>query len=137
MRRSAIVLLALATAAIAASRRAAPPPLPKDKRPIDYSKINKIVNSRDPKLGWIYASADGGCHVYPADSTPRPPGSFPPPTAIDCPEAMLAPEWGWCTGAGTVQENEKGDECICSPGEGDPPLPSFRMPCPGSRKKAR
>jgi hypothetical protein len=133
---AALSLLVAATAA-AAPKRAAPPPMPKDTRRIDFGKLHKILNANDPKRGWIYASADGGCHVYPKDDTPRPPGSYPPAQEIDCPPEMLAVEWGWCTGAGTVQSNDKGDECICSPGEGDPPAPAFRMPCPGTSQKTK
>lgn len=119
------------------AKRPKPPTLPKDVRRIDFSKFSRILNGRHPDRGWIYASADGGCHVYLNDGKERPPGSFPASAPVECPPDMLAAEWGYCIGPGTVTSNDKGTECICSPGEGDPPLPAFRMPCPidSARKK--
>jgi hypothetical protein len=119
-----------AKAPVQAKRPPAPQPMPKDDRPIDHAKFRGFVNANDPKNGWIHASADGGCHVYINDGKPRPPGSFPAGTPIECPPAMLAPEFGYCTGSGMIHDNDKHDECICSPGDGDPPPPAFRMPCP-------
>lgn len=74
--------------------------------------------------------ADGGCGVYLSDGTERPPGSFPPPLEVECPPEMLAPEWGHCTGPGTLQRSDDGNECVCSPGTCDPPPPALRIPCP-------
>ena len=80
-------------------------------------------------LGSLYASANGGCHVYPSDDVERPPGMMPPAKEVQCPPLMLAPEWGLCTDASTLATTAEGDACICSP-SGNPPPPSFRTHCP-------
>ena len=116
-----------------AFRREAPPPLPPDTRPISFVDFPHDLNVRDPERGTIYASADGGCHVHASDGQPRPPGQFPPETPIDCPPAMRAAEWGYCVGSGIVSANAEGDQCICQPGDGDPPPKPFRIPCPAAR----
>ncbi len=111
-------------------RREPPPPLVADDRPITFVDFPRELNPRDPARGMIHASAGGGCHVYVRDDSPRPPGKFPPETPIACPPVMRASEWGHCVGSGTISANLDGTQCICQPGDGDPPPKPFRMPCP-------
>ena len=112
------------------TRRPPPPPLPSNAAPFDFSALTKTLNPYHPDHGMIHATADGGCHVYLRDGSPRPPGSFPPPTAVACPASMLAPEWGNCVGSGVLRSDEEGSLCVCLPGDGDPPPPAFVVPCP-------
>lgn len=113
-------------------RREKPRELSPDNRPIAPGTFRTILNSVHPQHGMIYASTDGGCHVYPRTTAARPPGSFPPALDVECPPLMLAIEWGYCVGAGTVARSTDGKECVCSPGDGDPPPPQYRIPCPAA-----
>ncbi len=112
--------------------RVRPADLSPDPRPIQPGGFPTVMNPYHPTLGMIFASADGGCHVYPRSSTPRPPGQFPPPQPVECPPLLQAPQWGHCPGPGAVSRSADKADCICRPGQGDPPAPAFRMPCPAA-----
>ncbi len=155
-KRSAIVLTVLTISGAAGCRtsdaqetvepepkRINPPPPPKmAKRPPPAQKIErksltdaeagafgKVLNERHPKLGRIFASADGGCHTYPPADKPLPPGGRMPPVAVDCPPFMLLPEWGHCVGDALLMADDLSQSCACLP-SGNPPPPGFSVPCP-------
>lgn len=130
-----VLVLALACSAppreVEGPRRAPPPARADDPRPIEHAQYTVMLNATDPSRGTIFASSDGGCHVFVRDGGHHPPGWFPPPTPVACPPAMLAVEWGYCVDAGILMATPARDACICEPGTGDPPPPAFRVPCPG------
>jgi hypothetical protein len=91
--------------------------------------FTRILNSRDHQRGVIFASDNGGCHVYLSDDVQRSPGMRPPAAEIRCPPSMLVPEWGHCAGDATMATTDSGDICACRP-NGNPPPPAYFVPCP-------
>lgn len=88
----------------------------------------KVRNPYHPKHGVIYRGARG-CFVHVDDGKTRPPGVFPPPTAVACPKEMESDAWTECLGE-TVMSNDAGDSCECFV-SGNPPPPPRALPrCP-------
>lgn len=90
----------------------------------------EMLNAYSEGSGPVFASAGGGCHVYPTPSMVLPPGMFLPPVSVACPPGMDAPEWQACTGPNMFMRDRSTGVCICVPGAGDPPTPAFAAPCP-------
>ena len=85
------------------------------------------LNARSAKHGRLFAGKDGSCYVRVTPPEPLPPGATGPTQSLPCPKSMKAPAFVTC-GFGVVSRKDK--VCTCSPWGGNPPPPSFEVPCP-------
>lgn len=91
--------------------------------------LDRLLNETLPSGERVYASSSGGCHYYAKTDQPRPPGQMGPIRDLRCPDAMLDPAWGHCTGGSSLFVDSAGEICTCAP-TGNPPPPAYGIPCP-------
>ncbi|MFK7928099.1 MAG: hypothetical protein AB8H79_07905, partial [Myxococcota bacterium] len=79
----------------------------------------------------VFASHDGGCHVYEPLDVPPPGGQHGASEPVHCPHIMLDPVWAHCAGGSTLYIERAGGWCSWRV-SGNPRPPGGGPPWPGT-----